>query len=94
MTHFLRHSGVEQHITNPYYPNSNGIIERSFFSVKDIIFCCSQEKGKKWDKVVYIIFGLVVERIHLGSNTNYKVTKMKSTYKNIVLLKKKNLPLV
>ena len=69
MTHFLRHSGVEQHITNPYYPNSNGIIERSFFSVKDIIFCCSQEKGKKWDKVVYIIETRL--RSTKNSNTSY-----------------------
>jgi len=55
MTNFLKYHGVEQHITSPYHPNSNGLIERNFFSVKDMIFCCSQEKGKEWDEVLHIV---------------------------------------
>ena len=55
MNSFLRRHDIEHHICSPYHPQSNGLVERSFFSIKDMIFACSHDKGKEWDEITHIV---------------------------------------
>jgi len=55
MSVFLAQFGIRQHISSPYHSQSNGLVERSFFTVKDMIFACCGEKGKEWDEVLHLV---------------------------------------
>ena len=48
MKKFLNESGIDQHVTRPYHAQSNGLVERYFFTIKDMIFARAQ---REWDEV-------------------------------------------
>lgn len=52
MKQFCQQFNVTKKITSPYHPQSNGIIERSFRTVKDMIYATCSETGKDWHDVL------------------------------------------
>jgi len=40
--------GIKKTKTAPFHPQSNGMVERTFRCVKDMLFCCNKESGRSW----------------------------------------------
>jgi len=68
MENFCRKYGIKRHITSPYHPSSNGLIERYFRTVKDRLFATSTEDGCDWDECMWKVqLGVQVSK---NSSTN------------------------
>lgn len=63
MSQFCRLFNIDKHTSSPYHPASNGIIERSFRTVKDLIYATSKDMGKDWISVLpHVEIGLRVSK--------------------------------
>ena len=47
--------GIQKTRTCPYYPQSDGLVERSFRTVKPLIASVMEDKGCEWDKTLPLI---------------------------------------
>jgi hypothetical protein len=48
-------SGIRKTKTAPYYPQSDGLVERLFRTVKDMLFATTKTYGKDWKEVLPIV---------------------------------------
>ena len=68
MNEFCKIFGVEKKKVSPYYPQANGIIEREFRTVKDMVYASSKTSGKDWPETIpHIEMGL---RATVSKTTN------------------------
>ena len=59
MVEFCNMFGVRKKKISPYYPQANGIIEREFRTVKDMIYATCKTSGRDWAHVIpHIEMGL------------------------------------
>ena len=62
----LRHS-IQHHVTSAYHPSSNGLVERSFFTIKDMIYATSKKENADWDEVIWrVLLGLRASKSSLN----------------------------
>ena len=52
MSKFCLQHNICQKFSSPYHPQSNGIVERYFRTVKDMIYATAKDNGKDWDEVL------------------------------------------
>lgn len=52
---FCKDYSIDHHITSPYHPSSNGLIERYFKTVKDMVSTTSRAENKNWDEVLHMV---------------------------------------
>lgn len=52
MIQFCEMFNITKKTSSPYHPQSNGTIERSFRTVKDMLYATSKETGKDWNDVI------------------------------------------
>lgn len=59
MQSYLARKGIIHHVGSPYHAASNGLVERYFFTVKDMMYAACRSKQLEWDTVLWEIeFGL------------------------------------
>ena len=69
MSSFCAKFNVTKKTTCPYHPQSNGIIERSFRTIKDMVYASCKSSGKDWvDVLPHIEIGL---RASFNKTTGY-----------------------
>ena len=62
-------TGVEQRVTSAYRPQSNGLVERQYWTIKNALVEVLDEKPTKWP---YIIEGILfAHRVSRHSSTQY-----------------------
>lgn len=52
---YFKRLSVTHHVTSPYHPQSNGLIERYFLTAKDMIYCTSKQSSREWDNILWKI---------------------------------------
>ena len=50
---FCNANRIQHHITSSYHPQSNGLIERFFFTIKDMMYASAKHDHVDWDEVVW-----------------------------------------
>jgi len=75
MQGFLKSLSISHHITSPYHPSSNGLVERSFYTIKDRIYATCAERRCEWDECLHLI--------ELGLRSSPNITTGVSPFKII-----------
>ena len=60
--------GIRKSKSSPYYPQGNGIIERLFRTVKDMLYATMKATGKNWTKILPTV-EMALRCSHNSSNT-------------------------
>lgn len=56
---FCKSWGIEKRECSPYYPQGNGIVERSFRTIKDMLYATSMKNKQDWSlSIPYVEMGL------------------------------------
>ena len=93
MKEFCRKFNVQKLTSSPYHPSSNGIIERSFRTVKDMLYATCHESGKDWvDAIPHVEIGLRSSLHRITGYSPYEIvfgSKMRLPhFKNIPMVSK------
>jgi len=76
MESFLKSKNVLHHVTSAYHPQSNGLIERYFRTVKDMLYATAKSEGKFWDEVL----GNVTLGLRASKNISVKFSPFEIVY--------------
>lgn len=69
MKEFCMLFGIKKSQSTPYYPQGNGIVERYFRTIKDMLFATCKQLDKDWvDAVPHVEMGL---RMAINNSTGY-----------------------
>ena len=72
---YFSRKNIIHHVSSPYHPQSNGLVERYFFTIKDMVYASSQEKKVDWDTVLW--------EVELGLRSSTQQATGKSPFKII-----------
>ena len=45
--------GIQHSFSSPFYPQGNGKVERTIYTMKDMLYCTVKEKERTWSKILW-----------------------------------------
>jgi len=92
MKNFCTMYGIKKTETSPYHPAGNGLCERMFRTVKDMLYCLKEESNIHWldalDTIAMTLRGTVVEHLNANSEKHIKINDIIKRHLQLIETKK------